>query len=39
MESINIKKLITMQKLEPRTVGLKPIKTGQVKREIVPSTA
>ena len=26
--SYDIKKLIMMQKLEPKTVGLKPIKTG-----------
>ena len=39
MESINIKKLIMMQKVEPRTVGLKPIKIRLVDRVIVPSTA
>ena len=35
----SIKKLIMMQKLEPRTVGLKPIKIRQVNRVIVPSIA
>ena len=39
MESINIKNLIMMQKLEPRTEGLNPIKVGQVDRIIVRSTA
>ena len=38
-ESINIKKLIMTQKLEPRTVGLKPTKIGHVDRVIVLSTA
>ena len=39
IESINIKKLIMMQKLEPRTVGQKPTKIGYVDRVIVLSTA
>ena len=39
IESINIKKLIMMQKLEPRTVGLKPTKIGYVDIVIVLSTA
>ena len=34
----DIKKLIIMQKSEPRAVGLKPTKNGYVDRVIVPST-
>ena len=39
IESIHIKKLIMMQKLEIRTVGVKPTKIEYVDRVIVLSTA